>query len=345
MDASGRVRQTYAEWENRGGFIKLPSAAKSYRNLNIRLWRAGGGKTAWRDKGDELCDGVAAAINSKRDEEFLVIYHRDGVDMDIKTEIRSRVIGDKDRVQFLNWGQHQATNQFREIPNVILAGTLFMRDSYYEALTRLTAATPPGELIDPKVEKGIRLGEHKHQILQALCRARVRGCQDGVCLPCDAWVIASGQSGITKAVLEEIFPCCNVETWQPIQKPLSGKVNAAIAFIVAWCAENRGEWLAFKVAQKAIGVTTAGNFKNNVRNHPAFIAALEDHGIVEEGRGWRRTADMFAATERVMGHPMNNDTITLQIPASALRSPTENGHPTPLSHPTRRGGSMPQAGR
>jgi hypothetical protein len=41
-------------------------------------------------------------------------------------------------VSTLHWGAHDATNDYANVPNIILAGTLFLRPSYYEALGRLS---------------------------------------------------------------------------------------------------------------------------------------------------------------------------------------------------------------
>jgi hypothetical protein len=46
LDASGRVRETYSQWEeNRGGLTRLTAAPKRYDNLTVHRWRTGGGKS------------------------------------------------------------------------------------------------------------------------------------------------------------------------------------------------------------------------------------------------------------------------------------------------------------
>jgi hypothetical protein len=90
-----------------------------------------------------------------------------------------------------------ATNVFASTPNVILAGTLFMRDSYYTALTHLAQDrdVSPGLIGQADVDRTMR-GEHANLVLQALCRGRVRKSDDARCLPMTAYVIASTLSGI-----------------------------------------------------------------------------------------------------------------------------------------------------
>jgi hypothetical protein len=145
--------------------------------------------------------------------------------MNFVDEVEKRITGNKKRVHFLNWGAHQATNEFSDVRNVILAGTLFYRPSYYEAIARLAADLRPAQgAIDDAMENDIMLGEHRHLILQALCRGSVRRCHGAECAPCNAYIIAATRSGIPEA-LREIFPGCRVVRWQPVQKALRGKVK------------------------------------------------------------------------------------------------------------------------
>ena len=74
---------------------------------------------------------------AKPSEEWLVVFHKE-----FKAEIEKR-LADNKRVHLVHWGEHQATNDYAAVPNVILAGTLFYRPSYYEALARLVADRRP----------------------------------------------------------------------------------------------------------------------------------------------------------------------------------------------------------
>ncbi len=66
LDASGRVRSTYAFWEKkRGGLKRLKEGFKRYDNLTIRVWNQSGSKTEWKGKSEMLLEGVAAMVNTK----------------------------------------------------------------------------------------------------------------------------------------------------------------------------------------------------------------------------------------------------------------------------------------
>jgi hypothetical protein len=103
----------------------------------------------FKQNGRTLLDGIASAINSKPDEEWLVVFHKDGIGMDFEAEVLGLIAHDKGRVHFLNWGNHHATNNYSGVRDVILAGTLFYRPSYYEALARLAANKRPGVSFAP----------------------------------------------------------------------------------------------------------------------------------------------------------------------------------------------------
>jgi hypothetical protein len=281
LDASGRVRETYRQWEeNRGGLNRLTPAPKSYKNLTVHCWQTGGGKSAFRENGRTLIEGIVETINEKPDdEEWLVVYHQEGIGMEFKDEVEKRITN-KERVHFLNWGNHQATNDYSGVRNVILAGTLFYRPSYYEALARLAADLRPAQgAIGRATLDEVTLGEHRHLVLQALCRGSVRRCQGAECAPCDAYIIAATRSGIP-AALPDIFPGCRVVRWQPVQKALSGKVKEAAEFVIDWFKKNPEGLLSFNIGRKAIGMDTQ-NFRKNVRRHPDFKEAVATHDIAE----------------------------------------------------------------
>ena len=79
---------------------------------------------------------------TRPDEAWLVVHHKkEGIDRDIEEEVRA-LLPPTARVHFLTWGAHDATNEFAAVPNIVLAGTLFLRASQYEALGRLASGHP-----------------------------------------------------------------------------------------------------------------------------------------------------------------------------------------------------------
>ena len=144
LDASGRVRTTYEFWQkDRRNLVKLATADKSYTNLNIHVWNKGGGKSAFRTNPVDLIEGIAATINLKPDEQWLVVLHKeDEFSIPSRRGIPDlmKLIGDlltkPANVKSLTWGNEKATNEFSGVKNVILAGTLFYPKSVYEVRAR-----------------------------------------------------------------------------------------------------------------------------------------------------------------------------------------------------------------
>lgn len=297
LDASGRVRETYRDIEkSRGTLVRLRTAVKRYDNLAVHLWRTGGGKRAFQSDGPRLVTGIARTIDTKPDERWLVIMHRrDGRVGDVEREVRERIAETPaENVTFIHWGQHMATNCYGDVPNVVLAGTLFYRVSYYEALKRLAAGrrASQGDVTREERER-VMIGEHAHAILQALCRGAVRKCDGEQCHPCHAYVIASVRSGIPDA-LPALFPGCRIHRWQPVERKLSGHVGAAVEALHQWAQSAKaGDILPFKRVFHALGVTSH-DFKYRVRVHPEFVEAAAELGVVETGKGRNNTGFALA---------------------------------------------------
>lgn len=126
----------------------------------------------------------------------------------------------------------------------------------------------------------ILIGEHGHLILQALCRGRVRRCDQSRCPPTNAYLIASKRSGIAEQ-LPKIFPGARVEPWRPVRKALTGKVAEAITYIQGRLEADPHGLITFQEVATATRWKNPRDFKKSVRRHPDFIFALDELGIEE----------------------------------------------------------------
>jgi hypothetical protein len=170
------------------------------------------------------------------------------------------------RVNFLNWGNHSATNEYCNVPNVILAGTLFYEPSYYEALARGSRRLKPGEVLSPDDFDGIQSGEHAHLILQAACRGKVRKSVDGGCPESHLYIIAHPRHGIP-SMLEDgtIFPGCKTVDWSPVCRKIRGKVKEALDHLL----RDVRTIIKFSDVYRDLGMTRT-DFYNDVYYHPDF---------------------------------------------------------------------------
>ena len=286
-----RYERCYQNWQNdRGNLVTLATAHKKYDNLTVHVWNRGGGKEAFRTNFTNLIEGIAATINLKPDEKWLVILHKEdeGCGLTQKripdlTKHISDLVSQPENVSFLTWGNEKATNDFSTVANVILAGTLFYPKWLYEVRARASKGLEAEEELDLEAFKAIEMGEHKNLILQAACRGTVRKCMGDQCAPMELYLIASNITGIPY-VLQDIFPGAKLRPWLPQDKPLSGLVAKTVDYLREHfqnCNGCRPRPLPFIEVQKAIGINHRQNFNQNVRKHPDFQGALIKMNVAE----------------------------------------------------------------
>ena len=126
------------------------------------------------------------------------------------------------------------------------------------------------------------LGEHKHLLLQAIGRGRVRKLDGDKCLSMEAFVIADTRSGIP-GCLAEVFPGCNVSRWTPIKAELTGKLKEAADHLDQVLAVGIPE-LPEADIRKTLGIT-ANNWGKLVANRPEWADALAARGVIREKIG------------------------------------------------------------
>lgn len=244
LDASGRVRSTYRVWEEAGGPLRhLPTAVNDYGRLHVNLWERAVGKEALRKPGtiEDTAKAVAEVIDADPASNWLVVCYKD---QPIEGLVKNALAVDHgDRLQFLTWGRHLGTNEFKHCEKIVLIGQLTYADAGYRAL----AAACGASLADPlAAEKDLKDGEYRHNLLQALTRARVRQSVNGIAGACTAYVIASPGLGFAD-MIEEVFPGCLVQRWSPIDPGTKSLASQLIALLQDALAEGND-----KVSKKAI---------------------------------------------------------------------------------------------
>lgn len=286
-DASGRIRQTYPHWsEGRQDLAMLLQASKDYSDLTVHVWPRAGSKSAWAvsASANDMLKAIVEVVNDRPEEEFLIVHHKASGSkrsVDVPELIRREAVNPQ-RLHFTHWGGSEisATNAFKDVPNVILAGSLFLPNVAYEALGRLSRALPSSASLEKKHRREIEMGEHAHLILQSVCRGRVRQAIGGKCGKADVWIIASADSGIPSMLDQRIiFPGSKVVPWEPsgIAAPVT-KVSEAIDALTAW-AKGTDRRIAVPELRTKIGETDKGNFHKLVLGQPSFKNAVDRLGL------------------------------------------------------------------
>lgn len=220
------------------------------------------------------------------------MHHKGEPKFDPKREILALVKEDKARVQFIHWGQHQATNAYREIPNVILSGVMHLPDSQHTGLAYASTGYQLREGLPDGLADQIRLGELGHAILQAAGRGIMRGFENGSCPQCNLYIIASAQSGI-RGELHKLFPGCFINDWKRRHKDLKGKVKVALDYLEHLQKRHPSAPIMFSDVMSHLGISDRPNFNRTIRNHQDFKTGLQEMAMVEGIIGTGRYPNAF----------------------------------------------------
>lgn len=284
LDASGRVRETYQAMESSGTPItRLVAPGRNYRRLAIHHWDRASSRSALSatDSRREILEGAALAINASADEEWLIVHHqpRNG---DTALEELKALVTNPDRLNFVNWGRHNATNAYRHSRKVMVLSLWHMTEAAHTAHYIAATGQVPPQGLDRETLSRITAGEHRHNLLQAICRANVRNGSDGFCGDCEAYVIGKAGKDM-KALLAETFPGATIEDWQPHGAgELTGRSLEVAEEIRRRFAAGGTERVRKADVRKAVGMVTAPEL-SQVLNRPVFKAWLASEGFA---LGW-----------------------------------------------------------
>lgn len=280
-DASGEVRGAYTLQEQyRKNLVRLKTAAKDYSKLTVHVWRQGSGKTAYKDNGNDLyVKEIVKVINSRPDEQFLVLRFLDNPDLE--AEIRKQVL-QPERVLFTHYGVHTATNMYRDCPNMIVTGIMDYRAEDYEALARAAAGLNTSEgVLAAETINDFRHGEYAHHLLQAVCRIRVRKSEGAGCPEARVWLIAP-KGRLPDNEVGRIFPGCTVQRWITTPRSLKGPRQVAFGYIMDMIASGIKQIRGADV-RTYLGMTKS-NFTRDIIQNENFSDTLRDRDVCIEKR-------------------------------------------------------------
>lgn len=234
LDASGLERKMYTFWaEHRKGLKFIESPRKTYEGFTIHHWDYGAGKLShWmHGKYKDIALGVAKTIDEipKAKKILVVHFNKESIkNIDMAKEIMERLTTpfDADRIRFITWGSHTASNDYSEFEVVILAGLLEYNNAQYEAHGLAAKKQDVAIPLTPDEAYDIRIGELTHHVMQAACRGKVRHAIGSNCPPsCHLFAIyasrAKGESRLPgKDLLTQIFPGSVYHEWIPLAAEL-----------------------------------------------------------------------------------------------------------------------------
>jgi hypothetical protein len=286
LDASGRVRETYRLWEeHRGDLHRLPEAPRDYSNLTVHVWQRASGKGTLQDPKERAdIEREVASVIEKFGGDWLLVHHKDRVDM-VKA-IRDRVRKDAAaNIHAINWGRHRASNDHRDIIQIVTLGQLHYSPATYLSLACGAAGKVPKDLSDLRLDE-VRWGELQHHLLQAVCRTAIRN-GDGT--SCHAFVICSMSPQALDRV-QATFPGATVVEWALERVNLNDVQNAAIAYLKERFAYPEVETIPKKEVRENIGARE-GHFARDILKAKDFQEALEFYGLTAKHHDFRRRDD------------------------------------------------------
>ncbi|ACH38761.1 hypothetical protein Gbem_1745 [Citrifermentans bemidjiense Bem] len=282
-DASVRIRETYRLQETyRGDVERLTpvTSCKRYDNLKVFVWHRRTGKQSYRIEGvEEVAKEVAKVVAARTREAFLIVVtkeNRTKMSGALKRELPS---ADYSRLQFLTWGMHLATNDYVDIPNVVITSQLYYRPADYEAGARAAATltTSDGQLSE-EVFQAFRKGETAHHLLQCICRGAVRKAIGNQCPPSRCWIISARGMKVEEQ-LPDIFPGCSVEPWE--NAPVAFKeIKLQVLGYILDCLGAGVERIKASAVRTSAGIKSVSNFKRDYLTDSRFMALCNDHGVI-----------------------------------------------------------------
>jgi hypothetical protein len=289
-DASARYRGTYTLYEKyQGGIIKLSpeDSCKKFDPLTTYVMHRSTSKATYSNPKeiDKVAADTLQVIMSRPREEFLVV-----VTVANFKRMSTAILGklqkvERGRVKFLTWGRHTATNDFKDIPNVIVTSLLYYRPCDYVAGMRAAAVLPASEGFIPKeCFKEFQRGEIAHHLLQAANRGKMRKCIGSMCPEARLWIMAAKAIGV-EGIIEEVFPGCTIKVWESVAPKEIGGIREQLTAHILADLQTGTLNLPWASVRKAFGIKAQSNFRKLYLNDGTFRSLCEAAGIlIDTGR-------------------------------------------------------------
>ncbi|UXC91106.1 hypothetical protein EGM87_01025 [Sphingobium sp. RSMS] len=243
FDASARLRRSYRYWADRCSNVNfLHMAVADYSAMELHWWDRSAGKSSLADPVErQRIVAVAAELINNSDAEWLVIHQKkvesrfNGVSYCVADEIQEK-LHTQAKARFIHWGKHIASNEHRDIKNVLIIGGNHYPYQGYEAI--YMAATGTLANIDKAAVGMIGAYEFAHHVYQAACRSNLRNMNSEAAGTANVYLIAANRGG-RKEALEEAFPNCTMYDWTPVPPKRKKKVQIVMDTMMALFSNGR----------------------------------------------------------------------------------------------------------
>jgi hypothetical protein len=232
----------------------------SYRNLTIHHMKHYSGRTsieaAFRSSERQLSLEITEVIRNIPEDEGILIFvfkkqnkdslniekilREDLEDFGINTQAKIKVREDdteveKDRVNFLTWGNETSLNSYSFCRNVICVGILHRAHLEIGSLITGQAENLALDISRQDIQDAVK-GECCHVLYQALCRGSIRKIIGEQTEPMNAWVI--DKINDIRERLDRVLPEAVWKEWKPKYLEIMGKAETLAEEIREYLDQN-----------------------------------------------------------------------------------------------------------
>ncbi len=282
LDASARLTARYRQLSAYGmKVVELEPATLSYDNVNIHWYDRGAGQTALNDPAQRgvIYKAIADLTNAKPTEQFLLVISKracgggDDWPAALPKELHG-MVSDPNRVKVATWGRHIGTNEFRDIPNVIIVSSYNYGSNAYDALA-LAATGCRADEIGRDARREQEAEAFMHNVYQAVCRSSVRlrrGASSGFA---HVYLIME-DSDRRRAQITQAFPGASVESWVP-HPPIKESKHDLVLRVLSSILQTQS-FVGFNELREACGSKDKTYLHKTLRSD-RFKSAIAIRGI------------------------------------------------------------------
>jgi len=295
--ALGVHHASYAQMATTRNVIYLKAATKTYQNLTLRIVPVRASRSVYKDKnqtnGLELIEMAVRYVRSVAPDEVLIVSYKGPFAMkgikerSISDAINARLTDEeRKRVRHLTYGNHTASNDYKEVRRVMLMGLNFLPKyaSYAAsgaALEKPMASDDPNDHPTEQQVADMRIGMLRDSTLQALLRGHARMGVDGDCGEMEAVIPQVRQSGLSDADWVGMFPGAVLTVDHSLlpRIVLKGKVRALSELVLSVLSVGLREIRLQSICDE-MGMAT-GNFSRLLKRKD-WKAWLDTTGLTQD---------------------------------------------------------------
>jgi hypothetical protein len=297
LDASYRVNKVSYQKMARQLPIELDNIIgdgykKTYKNLAINWWDIGTGKDSWdsrkgKVKREKLVAGIAKAVCSTKKRSLIVCgkdqlpFIKDNLVLDCDVEAPA----------YLTWGKHTATNEFKDVDNVIITHLFNKPDYHYYAELRAYLGLAPEEDFEEDSLKDFWRGDAWDSLYQASLRGKARQLDGDACKAMTLWVFASSKTPnvLLKDAWHQVYPQAVVKKVMVEHKPKEFSGVAGKCFKMAeWFNKQTDKEVPIDVALLERFILTKEQIRQLRKRNHDLMASIGELGVQFETRGKAR---------------------------------------------------------